>query len=66
MWALEPMENVRALGEAVLASEEGRIALSMHDHLTTELAAHEATIVKEWHGVMATASEQNLKQPLIM
>ena len=63
--AAEPMDKVRALGEAALASEDGRTALALHERLSNELAAHEAATVQEWHGVMAQTSDQKLKQPLL-
>ena len=61
----EPMDKVRALGEAALASEDGRTALALHERLSDELAAHEAATVQEWHGIMAETSDQKLKQPLL-
>ena len=59
------MEKVRGLGEAALSSEDGRAALSLHERLSADLAAHEDAIVKEWHGVMAHTSDQTLKLPLL-
>lgn len=61
----EPIEKVRSLGEAALASEEGRIALGLHERLMAELAAHEEAIVKDWHSVIAETSDQRLRQPLL-
>ena len=59
------MEKVKGLGQAALSSEDGRAALSLHERLSADLAAHEDATVKEWHGVMAETSDQKLKLPLL-
>ena len=61
----EPVEKVRSLGEAALATEDGRTALGLYERLMTDLTAHEEAIVKDWHSVMAETSDEKLRQPLL-
>ena len=62
---VDPMERIKALGKAVLDSEEGRLAAGLHATLMAELAAYEASVVEDWCRLLADTSDQKLKQPLL-